>query len=57
MKDTIIPQQKNVGSVKGYLYLTCLVAALGGFLFGFDTAVISGTIGLVKGDFGLDALA
>lgn len=36
-----------------YLYLVCLVAALGGFLFGFDTAVISGTISLVKGDFGL----
>ncbi|RYD69214.1 MAG: MFS transporter, partial [Sphingobacteriales bacterium] len=40
-----------------YLYLVCLVAALGGFLFGFDTAVISGTISLVKGDFGLDAVS
>jgi len=39
-----------------YLYLVCLVAALGGFLFGFDTAVISGTIGLVKHDFHLGAL-
>jgi SP family arabinose:H+ symporter-like MFS transporter len=29
-----------------YLYLVCLVAALGGFLFGFDTAVISGTVSL-----------
>jgi SP family arabinose:H+ symporter-like MFS transporter len=37
-----------------YLYLVCLVAALGGFLFGFDTAVISGTVGLVKKDFALD---
>lgn len=27
------------------------VSALGGLLFGFDTAVISGTIGLVKGQF------
>ena len=33
-----------------YLYLVCLVAALGGFLFGFDTAVISGTVSLVKHD-------
>jgi len=41
---------------KTYLYLVCLVAALGGFLFGFDTAVISGTIGLVKTDFHLDAV-
>jgi SP family arabinose:H+ symporter-like MFS transporter len=40
-----------------YLYLVCLVAALGGFLFGFDTAVISGTITLVKHDFMLDAVS
>jgi len=39
-----------------YLYLVCLVAALGGFLFGFDTAVISGTVSLVKKDFNLDVL-
>ncbi|XWW44914.1 sugar porter family MFS transporter [Fibrella sp. USSR17] len=39
-----------------YLYLVCLVAALGGFLFGFDTAVISGTVSLVKSDFTLDAI-
>src|SRR6478609_4707292 len=40
-----------------YLYLICLVAALGGFLFGFDTAVISGTVSLVKKDFSLDAVS
>ncbi|NID09506.1 sugar porter family MFS transporter [Fibrella aestuarina] len=39
-----------------YLYLVCLIAALGGFLFGFDTAVISGTVSLVKSDFSLDAI-
>jgi hypothetical protein len=33
-----------------------LVAALGGFLFGYDTAVISGTVGFVKTQFALDAL-
>ncbi|WP_231426925.1 sugar porter family MFS transporter [Pedobacter sp. Leaf250] len=51
--------EKNtaVKNSKTYLYLVCLVAALGGFLFGFDTAVISGTISLVKGDFGLDAVS
>lgn len=32
----------------------CLVASLGGVLFGFDTAVISGTIGMVETQFGLD---
>ena len=31
-----------------------LIASLGGFLFGFDTAVISGTIGFVTNQFGLD---
>jgi MFS transporter, SP family, arabinose:H+ symporter len=41
---------------KTYLYLVCLVATLGGFLFGFDTAVISGTISLVKKDFSLNAV-
>lgn len=40
-----------------YLYLVCVVAALGGFLFGFDTAVISGTVSLVKNDFSLDAVS
>lgn len=40
-----------------YLYLVCLVAALGGFLFGFDTAVISGTVSLVKNDFHLSAVS
>lgn len=40
-----------------YLYLVCLVAALGGFLFGFDTAVISGTVSLVKSDFSLNAVS
>ncbi len=33
---------------------SAIVAALGGFLFGFDTAVISGTTDALKGAFGLD---
>lgn len=39
-----------------YLLGLVLVASLGGFLFGYDTAVISGTIGFVKAKFGLDAV-
>jgi MFS transporter, SP family, arabinose:H+ symporter len=39
-----------------YLLFVCMVSALGGFLFGFDTAVISGTVGFVKQQFTLDAL-
>ncbi len=33
-----------------------IIAALGGFLFGYDTAIISGTIGLVKTQFNLSAV-
>ena len=38
----------------GYVIFLAAVAALGGFLFGYDTAVISGTIGSVATQFGLD---
>ncbi len=34
-----------------YLALICFVASLGGVLFGFDTAVISGTFGMVETQF------
>ena len=36
-----------------YLAMICAVASLGGLLFGFDTAVISGTIGKVTAQFEL----
>jgi sugar porter (SP) family MFS transporter len=39
---------------KAYLLFITLAAALGGFLFGYDTAVISGTIALVKSQFDLN---
>lgn len=35
------------GSAKVYLFMVCFIAAIGGFLFGFDTAVISGTLTFV----------
>lgn len=41
------------GSV-GYVYLLASVAALGGLLFGYDTAVISGAIGYLAERFALD---
>ena len=40
----------------GYLVFLSVVAALGGFLLGYDTAVISGTIAQVTEQFRLDAL-
>ena len=41
----------------GYITFLAVVAALGGFLFGYDTAVISGTISQVSIQFGLDSMA
>lgn len=39
-----------------YLLLVCGIAALGGFLFGFDTAVISGTLTFVVNHFHFDSM-
>lgn len=39
-----------------YVSFLAFVAALGGFLFGYDTAVISGTISTVTQQFGLDTI-
>ena len=39
-----------------FLAMVCLVASLGGFLFGFDTAVISGTVEMVELKFDLTKL-
>ncbi len=39
------------GAGPSYLALICLVASLGGLLFGFDTAVISGTVEHVRHQF------
>lgn len=38
------------------LIVVCFVASLGGVLFGFDTAVISGTFGMVESQFDLTKL-
>lgn len=46
---------KTSGGSRLYLTVICLVAATGGLLFGFDTAVISGTVGFFKAEFGLSA--
>lgn len=40
----------------GYMVFLAVVAALGGYLFGYDTAVISGTISQVSAQFALDTI-
>ena len=55
-QDTVGGAQQSSMSERGsvlYLSVVCTVAALGGLLFGFDTAVISGTIGMLKTQFSL----
>lgn len=42
---------EKTGSNNYYLFIVCFIAALGGFLFGFDTAVISGVLSFVVKDF------
>lgn len=49
---TTVTSGKNIR----YLVLSCLVASLGGLLFGFDTAVISGNVGMIESFFGLSKL-
>ena len=39
---------------RGTVFFSTIVAALGGLLFGFDTAVISGTTEALESVFGLD---
>jgi len=46
--------QKNHNTKNGYLLFIALSAAFGGFLFGYDTAIISGTISFVKVKFALN---
>jgi SP family xylose:H+ symportor-like MFS transporter len=52
MNDTLINEEK--GRVV-YVMLVCMVAALGGLLFGYDTGVINGAIGPLEKHFSLDA--
>ena len=44
---------KNQERSLGYIVFLSFVAAIGGILFGYDTAVISGTTEIVKAQFGL----
>ena len=48
-RTTAIPDKGS----KSFLALVCFVASLGGVLFGFDTAVISGTLSFVEAYYGL----
>src|SRR5438034_1847911 len=52
----LIPQEnlQLKGAGKKFIVLVSFVAALGGLLFGFDTAIISGTIPYITSYFSLN---
>lgn len=56
MQQTSTARLPEQGSLL-YFASLCIIATLGGFLFGFDTAVISGAIELIEGQFALGPLA
>jgi len=47
---------KSIQSKNTYLIIVCLISTLGGFLFGYDTAVISGTLTFVRTQYTMGAL-
>lgn len=48
-------EQENSGSC--FLYTLTFFAAIGGFLFGYDTGVVSGAMLLLKDEFNLDSFS
>ena len=48
---------ENQGGSRSYLIFLSVIAALGGFLFGYDTAIISGTLSFVRDQFALNEIA
>ncbi|WP_425552806.1 sugar porter family MFS transporter [Kocuria atrinae] len=50
---TATPATSNDGRISARLIGIAMVAALGGFLFGYDSAIINGTVDAVREQFGL----
>jgi SP family arabinose:H+ symporter-like MFS transporter len=51
----LMPTENAKPQALGYIWTICFIVGLGGFLFGVDTAVVSGAIGLIKTKFALSA--
>lgn len=53
MAHVIVETHKNNFGSGRYVWFISLIVTIGGFLFGFDTAIISGAVQLVKSQYGL----
>ena len=51
----VLTPKQDQGFRKGYLFGIAFISALGGYLFGFDFAVISGALPFLEKQFGLNA--
>lgn len=49
-------QERKVMSRSAYIFVICCIAAIGGFLFGFDSGVINGTVDGLQSAFGSDSV-
>ena len=54
--NNIMTENSASGTNTGYIIFLSIASAIGGILFGYDTAVISGTIGIVTQQFSLDTM-
>ncbi|MCF7818037.1 MAG: MFS transporter [Kiritimatiellales bacterium] len=57
MSGTTLLDGKQTGAQKVYVWAICLVAAIGGFLFGFDMGLIAGAVLYLEPEFALGAAA
>lgn len=56
MHTQIVSTNSRGARMGSALFIVCLVALLGGFLFGYDTAVINGAVQYLKDHFQLDSV-
>ena len=57
MNEEILLNENQTGTQKVYVWAICLVAAIGGFLFGFDMGLIAGAVLYLEPEFALGAAA
>jgi sugar porter (SP) family MFS transporter len=56
MSNQVISHASRMTARRGYVWVIACIAAISGFLFGFDTAVINGALVFLRRQFALDSL-